>query len=261
MSFAVTSSADIPRAMRKRFGSRLCRTETCPQPSSRPWSARIRLAATRSSISCGSGGPAEFGAGCAPATLKMHVAASASKIARPLRRGCSQLIMTNSNAEEAASGLQFGIPIEIVEPALVQVIRGEQSTIPMQVMHGGLERHLRRPHPRFAGREVAFAQVAGRASSHDIVPSGVPTARTRQQMIEGEVVAVATILTGEAVAQKHVKAGESRVRRRLYEGLERNNAGQFHLEGRAVDRAVVIGDDVHALEENRLDRVLPGPQR
>ena len=28
-----------------------------------------------------------------------------------------------------------------------------------------------------------------------------------------------------------------------------------------MHRAVVIGDDVHALEEDRLDRVLPGPQR
>src|SRR5215813_1520227 len=80
-------------------------------------------------------------------------------------------------------------------------------------------------------------------------------------MVEGEVVAVAAILAGEAVAQKHVKPGESRMRRRLYEGLERNNARQLHLERRAVHRAVVIGDDVHAFEENRLDRVLPRPQR
>jgi len=78
-------------------------------------------------------------------------------------------------------------------------------------------------------------------------------------MVEGEVIAIATVLAGEAVAQKHIEAGESRVRRRLYEGLERNDTWQLHLEGRTVHRPVVVSDDVHALEEDRLDRILPRP--
>ena len=106
----------------------------------------------------------------------------------------------------------------------MQIIGWEQSTVSVQMMHGRLERHLRRPHPRLAGREIAFAQITRRAGGHDVIPGGVTPARARQQVVEGEVVAVATILAGEAVAQKHVKSGESRVRRRLYEGLERNDA-------------------------------------
>src|SRR5215467_12738339 len=80
-------------------------------------------------------------------------------------------------------------------------------------------------------------------------------------MIEREIVTIAAILAGESVAQEHVEAGKGRMGRRLHEGLERDHARQLHLERRAMHRAVVIGDDVHALEENRLNRVLPGPQR
>src|ERR1700748_1027624 len=80
-------------------------------------------------------------------------------------------------------------------------------------------------------------------------------------MIEGEVVAVAAILAGEAVAQEDVESCESRMGRWLHERFERNDARQLHLEGWTVHRAIVIRDDVHAFEEYRLDRVLPGPQR
>src|SRR5262249_7549862 len=59
----------------------------------------------------------------------------------------------------------------------------------------------------------------------------------------------------------HIEAGESWVSRRLNEGLKRDHARQFHLEGRTVHCAVVIGDDVHSLEENRFYCVPPGPQR
>ena len=47
----------------------------------------------------------------------------------------------------------------------------------------------------------------------------------------------------------------------LTKDLQRHHARQLHLEARAAHRAVVIGDDVDAIEEHRLDRVLPRPQR
>src|SRR5262249_43554836 len=73
-------------------------------------------------------------------------------------------------------------------------------------------------------------------------------------------VAIAAILTGKTIAQKYVEPGKRRMSRRLHEGLERHHAWQFHFEGRAVYRAIVVGDDVHALKEDGLDRILPGPQ-
>src|SRR5260221_11217255 len=80
-------------------------------------------------------------------------------------------------------------------------------------------------------------------------------------MIEGEIFARAAILAVELVAQEHVEAGEGGLRRGLYEGLERNHAGELHLQARAAHRAVVLGDDVHPLGKDRLDRALPRPQR
>src|SRR6478736_5991864 len=107
--------------------------------------------------------------------------------------------------------LEFSIPVEIVEPALVQIVGREEASVAVQVMHRRLERHLRWPHPSFVRREVALAQIAGRTRGDHIVPGGMPATRTRQYMIEGEVVAVAAILAGEAVAQEDVESRESRV--------------------------------------------------
>jgi hypothetical protein len=157
--------------------------------------------------------------------------------------------------------LQLGVPIEIIEPALVQIVRWEKPPVPVQMVHRRLERHLCRPHLGFAGGEIALVQIAGRAGGYHVIPSRVSTARTRQQMIEREIVTVAAILASESVAQKHVKASEGRMGRRLHEGLERDHARQLHFEGWAVHRAIVVGDDIHAFEEDRLYRVLPRPQR
>src|SRR5262249_20320927 len=117
------------------------------------------------------------------------------------------------------------------------------------------------PHPRFVRRQIALAKVAWRAGRNDVVPGRMAAARARQQMIEGEVVTLATVLAGEAITQKDVEPGKGRVRRWLHEGLQRDHTRQLHLEGRTVHGAVVIGDDVYAFEEDRLDRVLPAPQR
>jgi len=90
----------------------------------------------------------------------------------------------------------------------------------VQVVHRRLERHLGRPHLGLAGGEIALAQIAGRAGGHHVVPGRVSTARTRQYMIEREIVAVAAILASKPVAQEYVEASEGRMGRRLHEGLE-----------------------------------------
>ncbi len=59
MSLAVTSAGARAREIRYLCGFFGCRIDTCPQASSTPCWARMRLAATRSSISAGSTGPAE----------------------------------------------------------------------------------------------------------------------------------------------------------------------------------------------------------
>src|SRR6516165_5239936 len=63
--------------------------------------------------------------------------------------GLRRVMQTDSMVAYLPLRLELGVPIEVVEPALVQVIRGKQAPVAMQMMHGWLERHLRRPHAGF----------------------------------------------------------------------------------------------------------------
>ena len=78
--------------------------------------------------------------------------------------------------------IELGVPVQIIEPAVVQVVRREQPAVAVQVLHRGLERRLRRKHPRFVRRQVALAQIARRAGGDDVVPHRVAAARTRQEV-------------------------------------------------------------------------------
>src|SRR5215471_12302839 len=91
----------------------------------------------------------------------------------------------------ARSGLrlQLAVPVEIVEPALVPLIRRKPAAVAVQMIDARLERHLRRPHLRFLHRHVAFLEIAGRAGGDHVDPGRVPAARARQQMVEGQVLA------------------------------------------------------------------------
>lgn len=80
-------------------------------------------------------------------------------------------------------------------------------------------------------------------------------------MIEGEFVFRAAILTFEAVAQKHVEACKGGMPAWPDVGFQRDNARQLHLEGRAVNGEVIVRDDIYPIKEDRLDRILPRPQR
>src|SRR5208283_1487494 len=80
-------------------------------------------------------------------------------------------------------------------------------------------------------------------------------------MVERKLLALPTVLAGEAVAQENVEPGESGEARRLHVALQRHDRGQPHLERGAPDQRVVFGEDVDPIEEHRLDRVLPAPDR
>ena len=80
-------------------------------------------------------------------------------------------------------------------------------------------------------------------------------------MIEGEIVVRRTILADEPVAQEHVEAGEGRVGARFDEGLQRHHAWQLNFKRGTAHRPVIVFHDVDAIEEHRLDRVLPRPKR
>src|SRR6266852_7399633 len=86
---------------------------------------------------------------------------SAMKSMRFLRIGAGSAATTRS-------GIELGVPIEIVEPAVVQIVRRKQPAIAVQVVHARLERHLRRPHAGLVRRLVAFLEVARRARGYHV---------------------------------------------------------------------------------------------
>src|SRR5260370_32004836 len=51
--------------------------------------------------------------------------------------------------------IEFGIPIKIIQPAVVQIVRREQPAVAMQLMHRGCERQLPRKHPSLLRRQVS----------------------------------------------------------------------------------------------------------
>ena len=80
-------------------------------------------------------------------------------------------------------------------------------------------------------------------------------------MIEGQVLVTTAILAGESIAEEDVEPRECRGARGFDIGFQGDDARQAELEVRAANHAVIFGDNVHAIEENGLDRILPTPQR
>src|SRR4029453_15481367 len=109
-----------------------------------------------------------------------------------------------------------------------------------------------RKHPRLLWRQIALAQIARRAGRDDIFPSGLAALAARGDVIEGEVVMRVGVLADKAVAEEDVEPGEGRMRGRLDERLQRHHAWKLDLEARTVHCAVVVLDDVDAIEKNRL---------
>src|ERR1700748_1749610 len=62
---------------------------------------------------------------------------------------------------------------------------------------------------------------------------------------------------GERARGDTLKTGEAGKAERLPVALQRHPRGQAPLEARAADQGVIFGDDVAAIEDHRLDRVLP----
>ena len=71
---------------------------------------------------------------------------------------------------------EFRIPVEIVDPTIVQIVGWEQAAVAVQLKHRRLDRLLRRPHLGVAGHQTALFQIARRARRHDVVPSCQPAA-------------------------------------------------------------------------------------
>ena len=88
-----------------------------------------------------------------------------------------------------------------------------------------------------------------------------PPRERGHDVVEGQVIAVAAVLAGELVAQEEVEAGEGGGARGLHVVLEHDHRGYSELDRRRVHQRVVFGHDHHPVEDRRLDRLLPRPER
>lgn len=80
------------------------------------------------------------------------------------------LRVTFSPREKEILRLQFRIPVEIIEPAVVQIVRRKESAVIVQILHGRLVWLLRREHAGLLRELAALAQVARRTGGHDVLP-------------------------------------------------------------------------------------------
>src|SRR5437762_10126635 len=114
----------------------------------------------------------------------------------------------------------------------------------MQLVHGGRVGVLPREHARLLRRQIALAQIAGRAGGNDVFPGGLAAFAAREDVIEGQVFRRGAVLAGESVAEEDVEPGEGGVSGWLDEGFERDDAGQHDLETRTSYRPVVMLHDI-----------------
>ena len=143
----------------------------------------------------------------------------------------------------------------------MQVIGRKEPTVIVQVLYRWLVRMLVRQHASLLWQLAAFFEIAGRAGRHDIVPCRFPAMGAGNDVVEGQVVTRSAILALELVAKEHVEAGEGGVSRWLHIGLEADDTRQSHRKARGAYRVIIFRDDVHTVEKDCLDRVLPGPKR
>ena len=126
--------------------------------------------------------------------------------------------------------LEFGIPVEIIEPALVQIIGRKKPPISMQFKNCRPVGLVRREHAGDLRHHAALFQITRRASGDDVVPPGLAAARARNEMIERQVASVAAVLAGEAIAKENIEARECGIKRRFHVGFERDDARQLQFE-------------------------------
>jgi len=183
------------------------------------------------------------------------------RIGTKTRRFVTFMGAFTAGAQGACLRLQLAVPVEIVQPAFMQVVRRELPAVIVQVLHRRLEGFLEGDHAGLFGQPRALFQIAGRAGRDHVFPRGFAPATARDHVVEGQFLAAAAILALKAVAQENVEAGEGRVARGLDIGLQADDARQPHREAGRGHGLIILGDDVDTVEEHGLDRVLPGPER
>lgn len=158
------------------------------------------------------------------------------------------------------SFFQFDVPIEIVPPCLVQVVWRECLAVLLQLPARGSDRLGKEAHMRILRCAPALFHIAWRASRNDVFPRGLAAHPARNHVVKGEVLPAPAILALEVITQKQIEACECGKLARLHILPQGDHARNLHIQRGRVHLAVIAGDNIHPVEEHRLDRRLPGPK-
>jgi len=98
---------------------------------------------------------------------------------------------------------ETSVPVEIIDPGLVQIVGRERLLGRHEIVRARLARRPKRLHRR----RVILEHVARRARRDDIAPGRRTSEALRNHVIEREIgarVSLTAILAAKAVAQEHV---------------------------------------------------------
>src|SRR5687767_7651859 len=108
-------------------------------------------------------------------------------------------------------GLQLDIAVEIVAPALVQIVGREALAMVVYLPAGWADRLAVDVHSGLAGGAPALLEVARRAGGGDILPAGPAALGARNHVIESQFLVRSAIDAAESVAEEQVESGERRI--------------------------------------------------
>src|SRR4029453_15997929 len=105
-------------------------------------------------------------------------------------------------------GFELDVPVEIVAPALVQIVGREALAMVLQLPAGRPDRFPLNMHAGLARGPPALLEIAGRAGGGDILPAGPPALGARHDMVKRQFPVRSAIDATEAVAEEQVEPGE-----------------------------------------------------
>src|SRR5690606_23695010 len=156
--------------------------------------------------------------------------------------------------------LELCIPVEIVAPAFMQVVRREATPAPVKEFGRRDKGRNSGKHIGVARRAAALSHVAWRAGGGDILPVRPPAKTPRQHVIKRQLLGRAAILAAETVAKKKIETREGWLAALADIMLQADDARQAHFKARRADHPVIFRDDVDAIQKDRLQGVLPRPE-
>lgn len=155
---------------------------------------------------------------------------------------------------------QFNIPIEIVEPGLVEIIGRETTTLLLQLKGGRSLWALDRMHVYLMRHPTAFAKVTWATGGDNILPACAPAFRSRNKVIERQIFRRSAIDALEPIPQENIETRKCWLTILPDELAQRDNGRQAHRKRGRMDIFVILSNHIDAFKKHRLDHLLPGPE-